>query len=146
MLDLADLLARLDRITDEIAALRAELVALLPTPAANGADTLAIDDLLDTVTASERFGYPRDTVARWCRQGLGHRVGGRWMVRAGWPLTARPKRRRARRLDRRDENPQRLLPNLVGRCLRPNAARSKGRHCNVDGDGRRCRRGPGNFG
>jgi hypothetical protein len=48
-----------------LAELRAELVAFLPAPAAEGngldADDLTPENLLDTTAAQERFGYPRDT-------------------------------------------------------------------------------------
>jgi hypothetical protein len=66
-----------------LAELRAELVAFLPAPAAEGngldADDLTPENLLDTTAAQERFRYPRDTIALWCRQGCGVKRGGRWL-------------------------------------------------------------------
>jgi len=44
------------------------------------ADDLADGNLLDTTAAQERFGYPRDTIALWCRQGCGVKRGGRWLA------------------------------------------------------------------
>jgi hypothetical protein len=55
----------------------------VPAPDGNGLDAadLADGNLLDTHAAQERFGYPRNTLARWCRiEGLGVRRGGRWLV------------------------------------------------------------------
>jgi hypothetical protein len=75
-------LARLDQILAAVAELRDE-VAASSSPAANGAgegDDFADGSLLDTNSASIRFNFPRDTIALWCRQGDGKKVGGRWMV------------------------------------------------------------------
>jgi hypothetical protein len=45
------------------------------------ADDLAPEHLLDTHSASARFNYPRNTLAKWCRdEGLGVRRGGRWLI------------------------------------------------------------------
>ena len=77
-----DLLERIDRAIAELEALRAELMAALPAEG-NGADAdddLAPERLLDTTSASARFGYPRDTIAKWCREGCGVKRGGRWLV------------------------------------------------------------------
>jgi hypothetical protein len=79
----AAILARLDAILREVAELRDEVAASIPVPAANGAgegDDFADGSLLDTSSASARFNYPRDTIALWCRQGDGKKVGGRWLV------------------------------------------------------------------
>jgi hypothetical protein len=78
----AAILARLDAILREVAALRDEVAASSSpaAPAANGADDFADGSLLDTSSASQRFNFPRDTIALWCRQGDGKKVGGRWMV------------------------------------------------------------------
>jgi hypothetical protein len=38
------------------------------------------DQLIEVSIASERFGYPGNTVRSWCRQGDGKKVGGRWLV------------------------------------------------------------------
>jgi hypothetical protein len=80
-----DLLARLDAALAELRAIRDELVASMPPPAAEGngldANDLEPDNLLDTTSAQERFGHPRNTIAKWCRtEGLGVRRGGRWLV------------------------------------------------------------------
>lgn len=79
-----DLLERIDRVIAELQAIRAEVAATLPAPVpADGldADDLAPEHLLDTTSAVERFNYPRQTIARWCRtEGVGIRKGGRWMV------------------------------------------------------------------
>src|SRR5262249_39252495 len=81
----------------ELARFRAEVAALTPAPAAEGngqeilgpnlvqgftdADHLAADNLLDTTSAKERFGYPRKTIAKRCRTGsAGVSGGGRWLV------------------------------------------------------------------
>ena len=80
-----DPLAIIDRIMGELLELRAALAAT-PPPAGNGldsgADDLADVNLLDTTSASERFNFPRDTIAKWCREGSGRKVGGRWMASA----------------------------------------------------------------
>jgi hypothetical protein len=80
----ADLLARLDGILAELQALRAEMAGQvhLPEEGAPPFDGKEFPDglLIDTTTASERFGYPRDTIAKWCREGDGEKVGGRWLV------------------------------------------------------------------
>jgi hypothetical protein len=85
MPEAADILARLDAIMAELAELRAEVVASLPAPEGNGLDVddLAPENLLDTHAASARFGFPRDTIAKWCREEcLGVKVGGRWLASA----------------------------------------------------------------
>ena len=39
------------------------------------------DDFIDTAQAEERYGIPRDTIARWCDQHkIGWKKGGRWQV------------------------------------------------------------------
>jgi hypothetical protein len=82
--DVPNLLERIDRCLRELEAIKAAVTASMPTPAANGAgsdaDDFADGSLLDTSSASIRFNYPRDTIALWCRQGDGKKVGGRWMV------------------------------------------------------------------
>jgi hypothetical protein len=81
----AALLARLDAILREVLELRAELAASLPVEPGDNITTLADDladgNLLDTHAAQERFGYQRDTIAKWCRtDGIGVKIGGRWMA------------------------------------------------------------------
>ena len=78
-----DLLERIDRIAAELAELRAEVAGLfhgvpnLP----DDADDLAADNLIDTHSAQERFGFPRNTLAKWCRtEDLGVLQGGRWLI------------------------------------------------------------------
>src|SRR5262249_42828178 len=74
-----DLLERIDRALAELQAIRDEVAASLPAPAAEGndLDDLAADNLLDTTSAQERFGYPRNTLAKWCRtEGVGVLRGG----------------------------------------------------------------------
>ena len=45
------------------------------------ADDLADGNLLDTHAAQERFGYPQDTIRKWCRtEDLGVMRGGRWKM------------------------------------------------------------------
>lgn len=85
MLETAAILRRLDAILREVAALRDEVQASLPVPAAAGngldVDDLAEQNLIDTTSAQERFGFPRNTLAKWCRtEGLGVMRGGRWLV------------------------------------------------------------------
>src|SRR5262245_35157169 len=80
-----DLLERLDAILRELAELRAAVAASMPVVASTivepNADDLAPEHLLDTTSAQERFGYPRNTLAKWCRtEGLGVMRGGRWLV------------------------------------------------------------------
>ena len=83
MPEAADILARLDAIMAELAELRAEVAGShqhgenLP----DDADDLAPEHLLDTHSASARFGYPQDTIRKWCRtEDLGVMRGGRWLV------------------------------------------------------------------
>ena len=80
-----NLLERIDRIMAELAALRAEIFA---TVAKNVGDDVVSHDndlseanLLDTHSASARFNYPPNTLAKWARtEGLGVKRGGRWLV------------------------------------------------------------------
>jgi hypothetical protein len=46
----------------------------------DGIDDDNFAPLLDTTAAAERFGFPRDTIAKWCREGCGRRQGGRWLA------------------------------------------------------------------
>ena len=91
MPEAAAILARLDAIMAELAELRAEVAASLPTPAAEGngldAADLADGNLLDTHAAAARFGIPADCLRRWARETrntpgdeIGRRKGGRWLV------------------------------------------------------------------
>jgi hypothetical protein len=80
-----DILARSDAILvlaalAELQAIRAEVAtAGTIVPPDNG--LVDADDLLDTTSAAARFGFPRDTIAKWCREeNLGVRRGGRWLV------------------------------------------------------------------
>jgi hypothetical protein len=83
-----DLLERIDRIMAELAALRAAVAggSTIVEAEAGGtivppADDLADGNLLDTHAAQERFGYPQDTIRKWCRtENLGVMRGGRWLV------------------------------------------------------------------
>jgi hypothetical protein len=73
-----DLLERIDRIMAELRAVRAEVAASLPAPAAEGSGD---DPLIEVCTAVERFGWPSDTLRKWCREnGVGVKRGGRWLV------------------------------------------------------------------
>ena len=84
------ILARLDAVVAELLELRAEVAAEMPDvghfqplQTGNGldADDLSPEHLLDTHAAQERFGYPQDTIRKWCRtEGLGVMRGGRWLV------------------------------------------------------------------
>ena len=77
------ILRRLDRVLSELLEIRAEVVAQMPVAKGNeldAGDDFAPENLLDTHTASARFGFPRDTVTRWCREGCGVKRGGRWMA------------------------------------------------------------------
>jgi hypothetical protein len=77
------LLDRIDQAIRELHAIRAEVASLLPPGVGNGldeTDDLAPDSLLDTHAASARFGYSRDSIARWAREGAGIKQGGRWLV------------------------------------------------------------------
>jgi hypothetical protein len=73
------LLARLDAIMAELAALRAAVAGANTLHNVDGIDTPA-DNLIDTTSAAARFGYSRDSIIRWCRQGCGRKVGGRWLA------------------------------------------------------------------
>ena len=65
----------------ELAELRADVVVQMPPAAANGADDLAPENLIDTHAAEARFGFPRNTIAKWCREeGSGVKTGGRWLA------------------------------------------------------------------
>jgi hypothetical protein len=83
----------LDLAIAELRELRAELVASDFLQPANGddekamanshsfADDLSPDDTLDTYAACERFGYPQDSIRKWCRpERLGVMQGGRRLV------------------------------------------------------------------
>jgi Protein-L-isoaspartate(D-aspartate) O-methyltransferase (PCMT) len=66
------LLVKLDEFAAELARFRVGL----PAPVAEGngldVDDFAPDSLLDTTSAQERFGFPRNTIAKWCRtEGVG---------------------------------------------------------------------------
>jgi hypothetical protein len=84
VLEAADILERIDRCLRELEAIKAAVTASLPAPVVNGAgtdaDDFAAEHLLDTSSAGSRFNHPRDTIALWCRQGDGVKVGGRWMA------------------------------------------------------------------
>jgi hypothetical protein len=79
-----DLIERIDAAIRELQVVRAELASQLPAVAADradGVDDLAPENLLDTCAAQERFGFPADTIRKWCRtEGLGVMRGGRWLV------------------------------------------------------------------
>jgi hypothetical protein len=88
--DRPDLLVRLDAAIHELQAIRHELAGQvhLPAPTAaeigpnldrsNDPDDLA--DMLDTTSAAARLNYPTDTIRKWCREGAGRKIGGRWMA------------------------------------------------------------------
>lgn len=75
-------MANLQRLRERVAD------AAEPEPAPDVTDDdFAPYNLIDTATASERFGIPRDTITRWCRetkrhgdQAIGVKIGGRWHV------------------------------------------------------------------
>lgn len=86
MPEAADIVARLDAAIAELVELRAEVARdhhppIIVARHDNDADDLSPDSLLDTHAAQERFGYPSDTIRKWCRtEGLGVMQGGRWLV------------------------------------------------------------------
>lgn len=89
MLDGPDLLKRVDQILAAVLELRAALrvagaeAETFPRDGGNfpdDADDLADGNLLDSHSASARFGYPTDTIRLWARRGDGRKVGGRWLV------------------------------------------------------------------
>jgi hypothetical protein len=64
------LLAKIDEFAAELAQFRAELVALIPPAAANGADEA--DDFapyrqIDGASAQSRFNVAQDTLRAWAR-------------------------------------------------------------------------------
>ncbi len=74
-------------IAEELRQLRVEVQRLVEDDLGNAevidndpADDFAPCNLIDTWAAAARFNYPQDTVRKWCRQGCGKRVGGRWLV------------------------------------------------------------------
>ena len=81
------ILRRLDRILAELIELRAELAATRLDDDEKGlsnvytlADDLSPGNLVDTHAAAARFGFPRDKIAKWCREGSGVKRGGRWLA------------------------------------------------------------------
>ena len=80
MPEVRSLLAKIDAIAYELAELRAELAASAAADnGADDADDLSPENLIDTHAAAARFGFPRDTIAKWCREGSGVKTGGRWL-------------------------------------------------------------------
>jgi len=91
--DAAAILARLDSILREVAALRDAVAASLPAPvadisanwrASNGLDADFLPEhLIEISTAAERLNRPPDSL-RWAcrRQGCGVKVAGRWLASA----------------------------------------------------------------
>jgi hypothetical protein len=78
---MGDPLARIDYLVRGLLELRRELAERLPAAPSEGNGLDTGDDLLDTTSASARFGYPQDSIRRWCREeGIGVRSGGRWLV------------------------------------------------------------------
>ena len=86
---MADPIATIDRILGELLELRAALAEQAADGkncAADGKNCnedsdFAEANLLDTTSAEQRFGHPRNTLAKWARQeGIGVRRGGRWLV------------------------------------------------------------------
>ncbi|TLX03693.1 hypothetical protein [Rhizobium sp. MHM7A] len=89
-----DDIATLDRLIEDARRHLDGLVALRSSVASesepetepNLDEEFPAHDLIDTATASERFGIPRDTITRWCRETKGHaeaigiKRGGRWHV------------------------------------------------------------------
>ncbi len=77
------LLKQIDAIAEQLERLRADVLRLEDTvePSADaGQSDFAPHNLLDTWAAAARFNHPQDTVRKWCRQGDGKRIGGRWLV------------------------------------------------------------------
>ncbi|MBB2685857.1 UNVERIFIED_ORG: hypothetical protein GGD47_003460 [Rhizobium etli] len=87
---LKEILARLEGKLDQVLDLREgsenAMDAEPAGPELEAADDFAAHDLVDTATAAERFGIPRDRLARWCREtegrpgAIGVKQGGRWQV------------------------------------------------------------------
>ena len=68
----------------------------VPTIRDTSADDLADANLLDTHAASARFGYPQDTIRKWCR-GRSWRHA-RWQVAGERPAAAGAAQRRLERI------------------------------------------------
>ena len=68
----AEILLAIDEFAAALARFRAEVAALIPPAAVNGAGSEGADDpaevLLDTTSAAARWGLARDTVAKMCRE------------------------------------------------------------------------------
>ncbi len=87
MPEAAAILARLDAIARELAALRDEVASDLSgrepgqLSSLSDAADLSPEMLINSIAAQERFGHPSDSIRKWCRtEGLGVKRGGRWMV------------------------------------------------------------------
>jgi len=85
VLEASAILEALDRVRSELDALRAAVVEMSANlrPSGNGLDSDADflpDNMIDTVTAAERFHRPRDCMTRWAREGAGRKIGGRWLI------------------------------------------------------------------
>ena len=75
----SSILRNLDQAIAALLAVRAEIAAgsdqgdnVILVEQGNGqdpGDDFSEPNLLDTTSASARFGYPRDTIAGWCRDG-----------------------------------------------------------------------------
>jgi hypothetical protein len=81
------LLLKLDEFAAELSRFRAELVALMPPAATNGAGSEGADDfeehnVVSVQAASERWHVPQDTLRHWARHeaGLGIRTGNVWRI------------------------------------------------------------------
>jgi hypothetical protein len=85
----ADIVARLDELLRQVAALRDEVAASVPPAAGNGLDAgddFAEHHLIDPASGQTRFSVPQDTLRKWAResegteQAIGFRRGSRWLL------------------------------------------------------------------
>jgi hypothetical protein len=77
---LHDLRLAVDRLEQRVAAMLPPAPPEPEQPDDGGDDDLAPHNLIETTAAAERWGFPRDTIARWCRDGAGEKRGGRWLA------------------------------------------------------------------
>ncbi|ORE97469.1 hypothetical protein [Aurantimonas sp. 22II-16-19i] len=73
--------ATIDRLVSDLLALKAALVAADEKAVDEVVDEVVEPVLIDTASASSRFGLAPDSVRWLCREKkIGTRIGGRWMV------------------------------------------------------------------